>query len=231
MMKAPSRGVALTGMGFGLDHLGQLGRSQTKSKVSEQRITEGKIAGFNDDRYATSISRERFTVMSLVNSLLGAIDNPNLQANANQLGNIVNTVQSLSQANSASPDAMQMAMGIVGKYVQSSLKQKRQQDGPQATQQLVNQYSGTQPNAAVVNALLGSQQAQGLINEVSAKTGLPAGTIQALLPSLIPLVLQFLQSGASLDGNNNELLNSFLDSDGDGDVDIADVMKLAGQFM
>ncbi|MGB0561363.1 MAG: hypothetical protein ACPGVO_06115 [Spirulinaceae cyanobacterium] len=168
--------------------------------------------------------------MSLVNSLLGAIDNPNLQANASQLGSIVNTVQSLSQGNSASPDALQTAMGIAGKYVQSSLKQKRQQDGPQAAQQLVNQYSGTQPNAAVVNALLSSQQAQGLINEVSQKTGMPAGTIQALLPTLLPLVLQFLQSGASKDGNSNQLLNSFLDSDGDGDVDIADAISLAGKF-
>ncbi|NEO82697.1 MAG: DUF937 domain-containing protein [Spirulina sp. SIO3F2] len=169
--------------------------------------------------------------MSLVNALLGAIDNPNQQASGSQLGGILNTVSQLSQANSASPDAMQAAMGIVGKYVQSSLKDKREHDGAAAAQSLVNQYSGTQPNAAVVTALLGSAQAQNLINEVSEKTGLPAGTIQALLPSLIPLVLQFLQSGASLDGGNNELLNAFLDKDGDGDVDIADMMKMAGQFM
>lgn len=169
--------------------------------------------------------------MSLVNALLGAIDNPNQQASGSQLGGILNTVSQLSQANAASPDAMQMAMGIVGKYVQSSLKNKRENDGEAAAQSLVNQFSGTQPNAAVVTALLGTAQAQSLISEVSEKTGLPAATIQALLPSLIPLVLQFLQSGASLDGGSNALLNAFLDKDGDGDVDIADMMKMAGQFM
>lgn len=169
--------------------------------------------------------------MGLFNKIVSAIENPNQQASASQLTGILSTVNQLSQANAASPDAMQAAMGIVGKYVQSSLKDKREHDGAAAAQSLVNQFSGTQPNTAVVTALLSTAQAQSLINEVSEKTGMPAATIQALLPSLMPLVLQFLQSGASLDGGSNELLNAFLDKDGDGDVDIADMMQMAGQFM
>ena len=50
-------------------------------------------------------------------------------------------------------------------------------------------------------------------------------TIQQLLPSLVPLILSFLQSGG------NPLLNQFLDTDGDGDVDIADAIKLASRFL
>lgn len=170
-------------------------------------------------------------IMSLVNALLGAIDNPQQQASTSQLGSILNTVQQLSQGTSASPDAMQAAVGIVGKYVQSSLKQKRETEGPAAAMSLVNQFSGTQANNAVVSALLSTEQAQGLMNEVASRTGLSANTIQGFLPTLIPLVLQVLQSGADLDGSNNSLLTSFLDGDGDGDVDISDVMKIAGRFM
>jgi hypothetical protein len=49
--------------------------------------------------------------------------------------------------------------------------------------------------------------------------------IQELLPSLVPLILSFLQS------SGNPFLNKFLDIDGDGDVDIADLLKLASRFL
>ncbi|WP_072619288.1 DUF937 domain-containing protein [Spirulina major] len=170
--------------------------------------------------------------MSLVNALLGAIQDPNAQASPNQLGGILNTVQQLSQTTQANPDAMQTAMGIVGKYVRSGLQETKNTQGAAAAQDLVNQYSGTQPNAQVVNLLLNQEQVQNLISEVAQKTGLPAATIQGLLPSLIPLVLQFLQSGTPTDGGaNNAVLNSFLDTDGDGDVDLADAMKMASRYL
>jgi hypothetical protein len=169
--------------------------------------------------------------MSLVNAILGAIDNPDQQGSAGQIGGILNTVQQLSQSNAASPDAMQTAVGIVGKYVRSSLQEKRQTEGAEAAAAVVNQYSGTQANPQVVNVLLSSEQAQRLINEVANKTGLSAEMIQGLLPTLIPLVLQFLQSGASQQSLDNSVLNSFLDADGDGDVDMMDAMKMAGKFM
>jgi hypothetical protein len=50
-------------------------------------------------------------------------------------------------------------------------------------------------------------------------------TIQQLLPTLVPLILSFLQSGG------NPLLNKFLDADGNGDVDIMDAIKLASKFL
>jgi hypothetical protein len=41
----------------------------------------------------------------------------------------------------------------------------------------------------------------------------------------VPLILSFLQS------SGNPFLNKFLDIDGDGDVDIADLLKLASRFL
>ena len=51
---------------------------------------------------------------------------------------------------------------------------------------------------------------------------------------LVPLVLQFLQSGTNSQNpqsGGNSVLNSFLDADGDGDVDISDAMGMASRFL
>jgi hypothetical protein len=44
--------------------------------------------------------------------------------------------------------------------------------------------------------------------------------------------LKFLQTGNNTSNpqGSNPVLNSFLDADGDGDVDIADAMKMAGRY-
>jgi hypothetical protein len=54
-----------------------------------------------------------------------------------------------------------------------------------------------------------------------------------MLPTLVPLLLNFLKTGAPIQdqAGANPVLNSFLDSDGDGDVDIADAMRMAGGFL
>ncbi|MEM9543091.1 MAG: hypothetical protein AAGA60_26815 [Cyanobacteria bacterium P01_E01_bin.42] len=170
--------------------------------------------------------------MSLFNAILGAIDNPDRSASPDGLGAILNTVQSLSQANQANPENLQSAMSIVGQHVRSSLQDKRTNEGENSVQAIVNQFSGTSPSLQVVQMLFSNAQVNQIAGEVEAKTGLSASMIQAMLPSLVPLVLQFLQSGTNLsDPQNNDVLTAFLDADGDGDVDIADAMQLASRYL
>ena len=54
-----------------------------------------------------------------------------------------------------------------------------------------------------------------------------------MLPTVLPLVLNMLQTGNDTDNpeSGNSVLTSFLDADGDGDVDIADAMKMASRFL
>jgi hypothetical protein len=50
---------------------------------------------------------------------------------------------------------------------------------------------------------------------------------------VVPLVLNLLKTGSNQQqsaSTSNSVLNSFLDADGDGDVDIADAMRLGGQY-
>ena len=72
-----------------------------------------------------------------------------------------------------------------------------------------------------------------LIQGLSQKTGVNAGMLQTILPALIPVVLQFLNMGGTKTGGSaaNPLLQSFLDSDHDQDVDLGDVFKFAGRFL
>ena len=171
--------------------------------------------------------------MSLFNQILQAIDNPEREASTNQLGSILDTVQQLSGNYQVNPNEVQSAMSIVGNYTRSVLQQQRNQGGDSQVNQLLNQFGGNRANTAVLNALFGSPQLQTMIAQISRRTGLNAGTIQAMLPILVPLVLNLLRTGNKRNNitGSNPVLNSFLDADADGDIDLNDVMNLASRHL
>ncbi|KAB8331073.1 DUF937 domain-containing protein [Scytonema tolypothrichoides VB-61278] len=172
--------------------------------------------------------------MGLFDQIIGAIGNPGQQGNIGQIANILNTVQQLSNNAGTDPSTMQSVLGIVGGQVRSALQQKRDTEGPQAAQEVVNQFGDTSPNPQAVNSLFAPFLQQQLAETVAQRTGLNAGMVQQLLPTLVPLILNVLKSGASSQNpqaGGNPVLNSFLDADGDGDVDISDVMQMASRYM
>ncbi len=171
--------------------------------------------------------------MGLFDSIMGAISSPTKQTSPSQLGDIFGAAQMLSGNSGASFDQMQSLMSIVGSFTRSSLKEKRDSEGDNQVQSLVNQFSGTLANPLAVRALFTLPQVQQIVEVASQKTGLPEDTIQSLLPAVLPLVLNLLQTGSETDNpeGGNSVLSSFLDADGDGDVDIADAMKMASRFL
>ena len=171
--------------------------------------------------------------MSIFNQILSAIDNPEREASSNQLSNILNTVQQLSGSYQANPDAVQSAMSIVGNYTKSALQQQRNQGGAAQVNQLVNQFGGTRANSQILSTLFSNSQLQDMMQQISNRTGLNTQIIQSILPILVPLVLNLLKTG-NKQGNlqdNNPVVNSFLDSDGDGDVDLTDAMNMAYRYL
>ena len=172
--------------------------------------------------------------MGLFDQILGAVANPNQQGSLGQLGTIVNSVQQMSDRTGTNPSTIQSVLSIVGSQVRSALQQKQATDGNEAAQTLVNQYAGTSPNPQAVNSLFSPQIQQQVAQVAAQRTGLDAGMVQQLLPLAVPLVLNFLQSGANAQnpqGGGNSVLNSFLDADGDGDVDIADAIQMASRHL
>lgn len=171
--------------------------------------------------------------MSLFNQILSAIDNPEKEASTSQLGSILDTVQQLSGNYQANPSTVQSAMSIVGNYTKSALQQQRRQGGINQINQLLNQFGGTQASPTILRTLFGNSQLQEMILQISRRTGLDSRTIQAMLPILVPLVLNLLRTGNSK-GNlqgSNPVVNSFLDSDGDGDVDLNDALNMASRHL
>ena len=172
--------------------------------------------------------------MGLFDQVLSAVNNPGTQGSMDQIGGILNTVQQLSGNAGTDSSTMQSAMGVVGNFVRSSLQEKRNSEGEEQAQSLVDQFSGTTPSSDAVNSLFSGAMQQQVVNAIAQRTGLDISMAQQMLPMLVPLVLQFLQSGTSSQNPQsagNAVLNSFLDADGDGDVDISDAMGMASRFL
>lgn len=169
--------------------------------------------------------------MGLFDQVMQAIDDPNRLASTNDIGQVAKTVQQLSQQTNASPSGMQQAVSIVGKFVRSSLQETRSQQGNAAAQTLVER--GSESGTAVLGQLFSGGQQQQIAQTVSDRTGLNASQVQTLLPALIPVVMRLLNSGNTRNPGelNNNVLSSFLDSDGDGDTDMGDMLGMASRFI
>lgn len=176
--------------------------------------------------------------MGLFDQVLGAIANPNQQGNQDQLGNILGTLQQVSNSRNLDASTTQTALSTVGSFVRSALQQQRQTQGERHVEDIVNQFGGTSPSTDAVRAVFNPSQQDQLVQVISQKTGISSQMIHSLLPMLVPIVLNFLKTGATQQNagigssaNSNSVLNSFLDADGDGDVDMGDAMMMAGRYM
>lgn len=172
--------------------------------------------------------------MKLFDQILNAIDNPSQQASSQQITQILGTVHKISQTQGVNPQTAQTVVSIVGKYVRNSLREKQNNLGKNQIEEMVNKYSGLQANVEAVQAFLNPQQQKQIAEEACQKTGLDFSKIQAMLPILVPIVLNLLQTGASKMGGKttqqNSVLNAFLDTNDDGEVDIASALSLASRF-
>ncbi len=172
--------------------------------------------------------------MGLFDQIVGAINNPNQEGSDSQLGNIFGTVQQLSGNLGGDFGATQAAMSILGGHVRSALQQKRDESGSTGVAEIINQFAGTTPNPLAVASLFSPSQITDIVQSISEKTGFDVSQIQNLLPALVPVILNLLKTGNDTQNSeeaSNNVLNSFLDADGDGDVDITDVMGMAGRFL
>jgi Bacterial protein of unknown function (DUF937) len=172
--------------------------------------------------------------MSLFDQIASAIANPNQQASTDQMGTILNVVQQLAGNHGVETMATQTVMSALSGHVHSALQGQQAMGGVDQVASLLGQFAGTSPNASAVQALFPGQQQQDVIQAVAQSTGLDANMIQSLLPALVPLALNMLQSGASQSPGaaaGNPVLNAFLDSDHNGSVDLGDALSMASQFM
>jgi hypothetical protein len=171
--------------------------------------------------------------MGLFDKIAGAINDPNLQGSIGQLGDILGSVQQAGETQGIDASSTQALVSALGGHVRSALQEKQASEGIGGVQDLINQFGGTGFNPQAVLALFSPQQQQQVSQAVSGVTGIDPSMIQAMLPTLIPTVLNFLKMGSAQGeaSGQNSILSGFLDTDGDGDVDLGDAMGMAGRFM
>jgi hypothetical protein len=171
--------------------------------------------------------------MGLFDQIVAAVSDPNQQGSAGQIGDILSTVQQLSGQHGADASTMQTLVSVVGGYVQSSLQETRDTAGPDQAQAVVNQFGSTTANAEAVNAVLNPIMQQQVVQDLMQRTGLSPQAIESMLPVVIPLVLNLLQGGNNIQNPQagNSLLNTFLDGNRDGTVDLGDALSMASQFL
>lgn len=170
--------------------------------------------------------------MGLFDQILGAVANPQQQANPGQLAGILGAVGQLAGKTGTDPATINTIVSVLGNHVRNALQTQQATAGPQQAHATVEQYSGTEPNPQAAQAVFGQQQQQ-VVEDTAQKTGVTAATIQSLLPVVVPIILNLLRSGASTQNPQqaNPVLGSFLDGDGDGDTDVADVLSMVGRFI
>lgn len=172
--------------------------------------------------------------MGLFDQILDAVNSPEREASATQLNNILDTVQQLAGNSGASSSEIKSAMSVVGKFTRSALQEKRNAGNVGQANQLINQFAGNQANVSALQGLFSQPQIQQMIRQINLNTGLNQQTIQRILPILVPVVLNLLKTGNRTSNNSissNSVLESFLDADGDGDVDVSDAMIMASRHL
>jgi hypothetical protein len=146
------------------------------------------------------------------------------------------------------PGAAEGLAGTIGSVLKPALREAGQSGGIQGIDALLGSLKQNANSPQALERTLGHDRMEQMVNKAQQKSGLPADAIMSMLPVIIPALVALLQSGArqgaapssqtgATAGDplaglvSNPLLKGFLDSDGDGDVDMADLVRLGSKFL
>jgi len=171
-------------------------------------------------------------IMSLFQTILESIENPNHAGSQQDLHGLLNLAQLLPGVQGAEQQ-VQPILSILGSHLQQALSQQQQTGGQAAVQQTVSNLS--QPGAGLqeIEDLFGQEGLNGLIGEIEQRTGLNSQLIVQFLPALIPVVMKLLATGTHQTDQEapNPVLNNFLGSNQGGGALLNEAFQLASQFL
>jgi hypothetical protein len=166
--------------------------------------------------------------MGLFFEILNSINDPHRQGSVEQLRYIILNIQQLQQQHQLGSDTMQKIVSAVGRAMQSVLRQNS------ASNTDFNELAAAGSFAAMPTVFPSPVQAQ-MVLEIVQQTGIEPDIIQAIVPSLLPLVCQIFQLGADqprMNGHrHNHILATFLKEDQYGSADLGEILWLSGRFL
>jgi uncharacterized protein YidB (DUF937 family) len=148
---------------------------------------------------------------------------------------------------SSSPNVGQMA-GPIGGLLKPMLQEQQAVSGPQGVDSLLQEIKQSANSPDQLRQVLGPDRMDQMVDRAQQRTGLDTNTVLRLVSIALPAVIALLQSGrpaaaapvgAAVTGPTrptagaptNPILSQFLDSDGDGDVDMTDMLQLTSRFL
>ncbi len=164
------------------------------------------------------------------------------------LGALLGGAPGAAQAREIPAGAAEGLAGTVGSVLKPALREAGQQGGIEGIDALLGSLKQNANSPQALERTLGHDRMEQMVNKAQQKSGLPTGDIMSMLPIIIPALVSLLQSGArqgaaptaqagTTAGDplaglvSNPLLKGFLDSDGDGDVDMEDLVRLGSKFV
>jgi hypothetical protein len=167
------------------------------------------------------------------------------------LGALLGGAPGTAQAREIPAGAAEGLAGTVGSVLKPALREAGQQSGIEGIDALLGSLKQNANSPQALERTLGHDRMEQMVNKAQQKSGLPTGDIMSMLPVIIPALVSLLQSGARAGAApsaptartgataddpfaalaSNPLLKGFLDSDGDGDVDMQDLVRLGSKFL
>ena len=185
-------------------------------------------------------------LMSLFDTVLASLNDP---SRGTQTSDLQNLVSAFEGGPASSTNTSQIA-SLIGGFLKPALQEQHATGGAQGVDSFLQDLKQSANSPDQLKAVLGADRVDQMVGRAEQRTGLDANAIFRLLPIILPAVIGLLQSGrasaatspaavsgatstvgAAPAGHTNPILAQFLDSDGDGDVDMADVLRLSSRFL
>jgi uncharacterized protein YidB (DUF937 family) len=187
--------------------------------------------------------------MNLFDTVLASLNDPSRSTQMSDLEN-------LSSAFGSGGSSANQIASLLGGFLKPVLREQQAVGGSEGVDSLLQQLKQSANSPDQLRQVLGSDRMDQMVGRAEQKTGLDANTILRFLPIVLPAIIGLLQSGrpaaaspaagepvgvqppggtatpgTQTGGQTNPILSQFLDSDGDGDVDMQDVVRLTSVFL
>jgi hypothetical protein len=187
--------------------------------------------------------------MNFFDVLVSSIQDPRAGTQKSDLETLLGSLTGGGQNSTGAPsdDAASGLAGAVGSMLKPALREAGQSGGMEGIDALLGSLKQNANSPQELERTIGRERMEEMVGKAREKSGLPTGSIMAMLPIILPALISLLQSGArsgapapqagATAGDplvplaSNPLLKSFMDSDGDGDVDMTDLVAMGSRFL
>lgn len=188
--------------------------------------------------------------MNFFDALVSSIQDPQAGTQKSDLQALLDALAGGSSQSAANPlpaGAAEGLAGAIGNFLKPALREAGQSGGRQSIDALLGSLKQHAGNPQDLENTLGRERMEQMVGQAQQKCGLPTDRIMGMLPVVLPAVVALLQSGARTGAPSgqaeasagaplgalspNPLLKSFMDSDGDGHVEMADLVAMGSKFL